>query len=189
MIDKICFKMAKSESDFKLIHRFNHKIFAEEIAQHSVHDDYILVDKFHAKSKYFIGQIDNEIIGMICVHTEPPFSIEDKYPNFRTHFDKISEISEVRLFAIKPKFRRHPFLAWGLIYFVVKYLENLNINYIAISGIANQRGLYEKLGFYTLSDSVKSGNAHFYPMLLERNSFFSLHKDTILRIKKYLKSL
>lgn len=186
MTEQINFKRADCDIDFDRIHRFNHQVFAEEVAQHSIHEDNLLVDKFHYKNNYFIAEYNDEIIGMICIHTQAPFSIEEKYPNFRNHFKDISEVAEVRLYAIQPKFRKHPYLAWGLIFCIVKFSESTNIHYVAISGIEEQKKLYEKLGFYALSAAVKSGNAYFYPMLLETKTFFTLHKETILKIEKYI---
>jgi len=48
------------------------------LEQHPTQPGERLVDKFHDKNRYVIALADDQIIGMIAVHDQPPFSVAAK---------------------------------------------------------------------------------------------------------------
>ena len=69
------FKQAETADEFEQIFRLNHAIFAEELEQHPTQPGERLVDKFHDRNRYVIALAGDQIIGMIAVNGEPPFSV------------------------------------------------------------------------------------------------------------------
>lgn len=181
MEGKIRFRKSTRKDDGR-IHRFNHRVFAQEVKQHASRENGELVDKFHDKNVYFIAELGEEIVGMICVHYTPPFSIEEKCPDFRNKVDDYNTVAEVRLFAIDPRYRKKGMIAWTLIYMMVEHLRPKGINNVAISGIEAQRKTYFKIGFEDVGPPVKSGDAVFYPMVLTRKRFLETNDDKIREI-------
>ncbi len=167
----IVFRKAIEQKDFNKIHQFNHEIFAGEIHQHSLSEEGWLIDKFHNKNHYFIAERGETIIGLISAHWEPPYSIEDKCPNFYNLIPKGVKVGEIRLFAVRHEYRKTQ-IALRLITIVSAFLEHNHIDLVAISGIFNQKRLYEKLGFRAIDLPVRSGEALFIPMILTRDDFF-----------------
>lgn len=181
MEGRIHFRKATKEDDGR-IHRFNHQVFAQEIKQHANQDNGELIDKFHDKNIYFIAELDGQIVGMICVHYTPPFSIEEKCPDFKNKVDDYNTVAEVRLFAIDPNYRKKGMIAWTLIYMMVEFLRPKGINNVAISGIEAQRKTYIKIGFEDVGPPVQSGDAVFYPMVLTRKRFLETNDEKIKEI-------
>src|SRR5438128_2866557 len=97
----VSFKQADSVAEFEQIHRFNYKTFAAEIGQHTPDGTGVLVDRFHDRNTYFIalesGEESGELIGMVSVNGNPPFSVEAKLAD-RAILDSLPRpVLEIRL--------------------------------------------------------------------------------------------
>jgi len=163
---------AKNKSDFERIHQLNHSIFSIEIGQHPLQSSGYLVDKFHAKNHYVIAEKDNEIVGMICAHWVPPYSVEEKCSDFFRRFSNSGSVAEIRLLAVFPSLRGTS-VAWKLMHKLASDLVERGINSVVISGIADRRKTYEKIGFKVICPPVKSGNAFYYPMGMTKDEFIT----------------
>ena len=69
----------RDEAEMRQLWHLNHAVFSEELHQHEVHDDGLLIDKFHAKNLYFAGWDNGEAVGMICAHWKEPFSAVERF--------------------------------------------------------------------------------------------------------------
>ena len=75
------FKTAETQAELEAVHRLNYRTFARELRQHAETGSGRLVDRFHDQNTYFIALRGERVIGMLCAHTEPPFSIASRLPD------------------------------------------------------------------------------------------------------------
>ena len=68
------FKQADRADEFHQIHALNCRTFVHELGQHPDPDSDVLIDPFHHKSIYFIGKRSSRVVGMISLHSQPPYS-------------------------------------------------------------------------------------------------------------------
>jgi hypothetical protein len=90
------FKKAETPEEFEQIFRLNYAVFAGELEQHPAQPGERLVDKFHDRNRYVIALAGDEVIGMIAVHNQPPFSVAAKLADPRV-LDGYGRLLEVRL--------------------------------------------------------------------------------------------
>ena len=161
---KILFKEVESSAELEQIHALNHRIFAEEIAQHHTHPSGLLVDRFHDQNKYFVAVQDGVVIGMISAHPGPEFSVTKRLPD-PAALEGFALPLEVRLLAIDPQERNRTVLA-GLLWQVYDFAVSNGFSHMLISGITEREAMYRKLGFFPLGPAVAEGSASFIPMVM-----------------------
>ncbi len=163
---QVVFKQACTAEEFAQVHRLNHRTFAEELGQHSQTAEGLLVDRFHARNRYFIALVQGRVVGMISVHDQAPFSIEKRLPHTRRLAEMFSQPCEVRLLAIEPGLRHRTLLA-GLFWCVYDYARQHGHSHMLISGVEERLPMYLALGFEPLGTSVAEGASRFVPMALD----------------------
>lgn len=156
------FKRAETPDEFEQIFRLNHATFASELAQYAELESGRLVDKFHDKNTYIVALLAGEVVGMICVHDQPPFSVSAKLAD-PALLESHGRLIEVRLLAVQPAHRNGVVMA-GLMLGVYEYAASHDT--IVISGHVDQCGLYRELGFTDLGPPVHSGQALYVPMAI-----------------------
>ncbi|MEX0676865.1 MAG: GNAT family N-acetyltransferase [Pirellulales bacterium] len=161
-VGRYVFKRADAPDEFQQIHRLNYRTFVEEIPQHAASRRGRLIDKFHAKSTYFVALLDSRVVGMLSVHDRPPFSVAARLPDPSILDSPGRRPMEVRLLAVEPRHRGGPVLA-GLLFSALEHARD-RYDDVYISGVAERVELYERLGFRPLGPAVTSGAAAFVPM-------------------------
>jgi len=156
------FKQAETPEEFEQIFRLNHAVFAGELEQHPAQRGERLVDKFHDKNRYVIALAAEEVIGMISVNDEPPFSVAAKLANPRV-LDSYGRLLEVRLLAVDPAHRNGVVMA-GLMLGAYEHARDFDA--MVISGHIERAGIYHELGFRDLGPPVASGEALYVPMAI-----------------------
>ncbi|CAA6812949.1 MAG: Aminotransferase class V-fold PLP-dependent enzyme [uncultured Sulfurovum sp.] len=154
--------------DFEEIFKFNYQIFTEEIGQYAKNREGMKIDKFHDKNHYFIAVKDLKVIGLLAIHCQSPYSVEEKCEDFYGTIKKDSNIVEIRLFSVSKEYRKS-FLSWRLVAQAIDYLLKKEIDYIVVSAIEKQVSLYQKLGFSIFAEGKQEGKAIFYPMFASFN--------------------
>lgn len=157
---KYRFKQAETDAEFAQIARLNHATFAEELGQYTPLPEGVLVDKFHSKNTYVIALADERVVGMIAIHFEPPYSVAEKLADPGI-LAPLGRISEIRLLAIEPEFRKGAVLA-GLCWSV--FDRSRDCDTMVISGREEELKMYRTIGFAPIGPAVPSGNAMFVPM-------------------------
>ncbi|MGH9586617.1 MAG: N-acyl amino acid synthase FeeM domain-containing protein, partial [Acidobacteriaceae bacterium] len=160
----IHFKEAEGASELWQIHALNHRVFAEEIAQHHKQSSGVLIDRFHAQNRYFVAVQNKVVIGMVSVHDGPEFSITKRLPD-PTQLRNFPLPLEVRLLAIAQEKRKRTVLA-GLLWQVYRYAVSNGHSHLLISGISEREPMYRKMGFSALGPAVPEGKAAFIPMAM-----------------------
>jgi aspartate aminotransferase-like enzyme/ribosomal protein S18 acetylase RimI-like enzyme len=167
MID---FRIAESPDDFEQIHRLNYRTFVEEIPQHAANLAGVLVDKFHAENTYFIGVAGTELVGMLAVRANRPFSLDAKLADLDRFLPPHQRVCEIRLLAVDPRYR-HRNLFVGLLRFSAPALIALGFDLAVISGTLRQSRLYRHLGFVPFGPVVGTQEAPYQPMFLAPDRF------------------
>ncbi|GIW79514.1 MAG: aminotransferase V [Gemmatales bacterium] len=165
-IGRYVFKCAESAQEFEQIHQLNYRTFVDEIPQHHDPGEPRLVDKFHKKNRYFIVLDGDRLIGMISVHDQPPFSVEDRLKDRGILRQPGMRPLEVRLLAIEPENRNNTRVFIGLLWLVYDYALSEGYTHLFISGIKERLPLYQRMGFEVLGPPVPNGRASFIPMML-----------------------
>ena len=181
--NKIRFRPADKATESEQIFQLNHAIFAVEIGQHLANTECLLVDKFHDKNSYFVAEDAGRIVGLICAHSQPPYSVEEKCPGCCDQLAPDLAIGEVRLLAVHADYR-YSHVAWGLILEVADYLGREEIDCVVISGIIEKKRMYERLGFRTLGPSVSRGRATFVPMVVNKHEFVKRNAKMLRRFRQ-----
>src|SRR5262249_51014074 len=157
------FKRADTSEEIEQVHRLNYRTFVAEIPQHHDSGDGRLVDKFHAKNTYFIALRHGQVVGMISVHDQPPFSVADRLPDPSILDRSGVRPIEVRLLAISPEQRKTTVLM-GLVCQFYDYACARGYTHAYISALAERLSLYRQFGFEPLGPAVRCGAADFVPM-------------------------
>src|SRR6185312_17198687 len=102
----LLYKIAETPLEFEQIHELNYRTFVEEIPQHERNESQKLVDKFHDENTYIICKKDDQLIGMIAIRSERPFSLDGKIGPVEDQLPFHAEKPvEIRLLAIERKYR------------------------------------------------------------------------------------
>jgi aspartate aminotransferase-like enzyme len=164
----LVFKEATTNDEIVQLHRLNHQTFAEELRQYASNETGVLIDRYHAKNRYFIAVEQGCVCGMISVNGDAPFSIEKRLPQGFELTRAFSNPCEVRLLAIAPGFRNSMVLA-GLFWQVYAAARREGHSHMLISGVIDRREMYVSLGFRALGPAVASGEASYVPMAMDLN--------------------
>ena len=131
------FKRAETSAELEQVHRLNYRTFVAEIPQHHDPGDGRLVDKFHDKNTYFIALRDEQVVGMISVHDQPPFSVAERLSDPSLLTRPGNRPIEVRLLAIAPEQRKSTVLI-GLVYQLYEYARANGYTHVYISGLEDR---------------------------------------------------
>ncbi len=165
------YKIAETSIEFEQIHELNYRTFAEEIPQHEPNESQKLVDKFHDENTYIICLKDAQVIGMIAIRSERPFSLDGKIGPVEQQLPVQAEnLVEIRLLAIEREYRNgRAFL--GLAQALVRYCLKAGYDAALISGTVREQKLYGQLGFLPFAQLTGTEEAAFQPMYLTKETF------------------
>lgn len=171
------FKIASEANEFEQIHRLNYKTFVEEIPQHATNQEHILIDKFHAENTYIVCQHEDQVVGMVAMRDQRPFSLDSKLENLDTYLPQHQSICEIRLLAVD-KAHRTPRVFQGLMLHLAQYAGEKGYDLAVISGTVRQQKLYQHLGFTPFGPLVGTRDALYQPMLLTGEGFAALRRQS-----------
>ncbi len=159
------FKIADQAWEFEQIDALNYATFVEEIPQHTVNPSRRLVDAFHEQNTYLVCVRDREVLAMLAVRGQRPFSLDKKLDNLDAYLPPGRSLCEVRLLAAQKSVRNTRILR-GLIAETVRYCLSQRYDTALISGVLSQLKLYTHLGFLPFGPVVGNDGARFQPMYL-----------------------
>jgi aspartate aminotransferase-like enzyme len=165
----VVFKEATTRDEIAQLHRLNHQTFAEELKQYSGNEARVLIDRFHAKNRYFIAMEKGCVCGMISLNGDAPFSIEKRLPEDFDVARTFPNPCEVRLLAIEPDCRNGMVLA-GLFWQIYAAARREGHSHMLISGVTDRREMYVSLGFRALGSAVAAGEVSYIPMAMDLNN-------------------
>lgn len=179
----LIYKIATQEWEFQLIHRLNYRTFVEEIPQHQRNPSGKLVDKFHQQNTYIVCLSGDELIGMVALRGERPFSLDHKLAGLEDYLPRGRRLCEIRLLSVEPKLRKTSVFL-GLILRLVEVAKSRGYDMALISGTTRQLRLYQHLGFVAFGPVVGSGQARYQPMYLSLEGFEEQVKALLERAQR-----
>lgn len=177
--------MPKTNEEFDAMWRLNHRTFSDELGQHAVHADGILIDKFHEKNIYRVAKAGAQIVGMVAAHTQAPFSVVSHFGSVMEREIVPGKTGEIRLLALEKNLRGKTDVALRLCSEILDELMLKGIEKIVITGIESQKSFYEKIGLRSVGESVRDGNAIFYPMIAFTNEIWERHRKIFDRLNRH----
>ncbi|MBS4220244.1 aminotransferase class V-fold PLP-dependent enzyme [Bacillus sp. FJAT-49711] len=167
----LIYKIATKPSEFEQILKLNYQTFVEEIPQHEKNEARTLIDKFHDENTYVICMKDDQLVGMICVRSKRPFSLDGKIGEVEQHLPvAVENPCEIRLLAVDPVYRNgRAFL--GLAQALIRYCLKLGYDAALISGTTREQKLYGQMGFQPFAYLTGDEKAAFQPMYLTKTTF------------------
>ncbi|MBN1816298.1 MAG: alanine--glyoxylate aminotransferase family protein [Sedimentisphaerales bacterium] len=172
------FKQATEPWEFEQIHRLNYETFVKEIPQHQSNRDKRLIDKFHEQNTYFICLRGQELLGMLALRDQRPFSLDQKVDDLDSYLPAARSICEVRLLALR-KSVRHRELLRRLLYEAGQYMLSRGYDTAVISGVLEQQKLYRHLGFVPFGPIVGHAGARFQPMYLTADQYARVRRPIV----------
>jgi aspartate aminotransferase-like enzyme len=170
-VGALTFKIASEPAEFEQIHRLNYKTFVEEIPQHPSNERGVLVDRFHDENTYAVCKRGGEVIGMMALRCQRPFSLDQKLGNLDQYLPgHRAKLVEVRLLAAE-KDRRGGRVFAGLMATSARYLVRHGYDLAVISGTTRQLRLYRHMGFVAFGPLIGTPGAMYQPMYLTRERF------------------
>lgn len=166
-IGEYIFKPAESPEEFEQIHSLNYRSFVSEIPQHEDTGTGQLVDKFHEKNRYIVARQGDTVVGMICLHNQPPFSVADRLED-QSILEGFENPYEIRLLTVNPD-HRNGFVIGGLLWSVYLKAQELGASHMIISAVESSLPLYKQSGFEPLGPPKRQGAAMFTPMAASMN--------------------
>ena len=163
-------KVATEVWEFDQIHRLNHQTFTHEIPQHRPDPSGLLIDRFHDENTYLIALAGREVVGMLAVREQRPFSLDQKLPDLHKHLPAGRSICELRLLAVHRRYRMRRLLP-ALLEGVWQHCLARGFDLAVISGVTRQLKLYGHLGFEPFGPLVGTPPALFQPMMLTLERF------------------
>lgn len=167
---RLVFKIAARPEELEAIHRLNYRTFVEEIPQHPANPAGRLVDRFHAQNTYIVCVDGPEVVGMLALRTERPFSLDLKLPDLDALMPPGRRIGEVRLLAVDPS-RRNSTILPGLFRLLQREALDRGLTMLIVSATTRQGRLYDRLGFVPFGPLVGTEEARFQPMCLTLERF------------------
>ncbi len=164
----IQFKVATEPWEFELIHELNYQTFVEEIPQHQANGEKRLIDRFHDDNIYIIALKCKQLLGMLALRTQRPFSLDQKVPGLDRFLPTgVQAPCEVRLLATQKEVR-NGLIFRGLINQLIQIGLQGGFDIALISGTLRQQKLYKHMGFVPFGPLVGSADAPYQPMYLTR---------------------
>ncbi|MFN0136750.1 MAG: aminotransferase class V-fold PLP-dependent enzyme [Phycisphaerae bacterium] len=164
-IGDIVFKKASCPTEIAQVHHLNYKTFVREIGQHADPGVPQLIDKFHDKNLYLIAMHDEQLVGMLAVHDQPPFSVASRMPDPSWIEQNCPAPLEVRLLAVEPQYRKGLVLR-GLLWSLYRLASAAGYTHLIASGVEQQLKLYRRIGFSELGPQQAAGTASFAPLAM-----------------------
>ena len=101
------YKIANTAEEYEQIFKLNYETFVDEIPQHEKNETKKLKDKFHDKNIYIIAKKEGEVVGMMALSDERPFSLDLKLNDIDKYYKgSYKKPIEIRLLSIKHKYRQ-----------------------------------------------------------------------------------
>jgi GNAT superfamily N-acetyltransferase len=159
------FKFASGPDELEQIHTLNYRAFVEEIPQHAPNASHRLMDQFHAENTYAIGLNSGQVIAMLALRSNRPFSLDRKLANLDSYLPLHQSVCEIRLLYVAPDHRNGKVMR-GLGDLVADYCIPRGHDLALISGTIRQLRLYRHMGFKPFGPLVGKDDALFQPMYL-----------------------
>ena len=167
------FRVAEHTAEFEQVFSLLYQTFVEEIPQHDTNPEQRHVDRFHDENLYLIAVAGDEVVGVIALRGNRPFSLDQKLGPVDSMLPEGRRVCELRLLAVKPEYRTG-IVFRGLVDAVVREGRARGFDLAIISGTLRQTRLYRHLGFQPFGPLVGTEDAPFQPMFITFEQFLAV---------------
>jgi hypothetical protein len=157
------YRIAKEPWEFEQIHQLNSRTFVEEIPPHPPNEARVLVDPLLSRSTPFVCVEGRELIGMVRVSGERPFSLDRKLPALDSYLPPARRPCEVRLLMVEPRHRRGRVFG-ELVVRAARWGRTQGYDLALISANTRQMRLCRHLGFVPFGPPIGSARAPYQGM-------------------------
>ena len=164
------FRIAAGQADFEQIFQLAYETFVEEIPQHPPNADRRHVDRFHSENTYLVAVDEGQVVGMMAVRDQRPFSLDEKLGSVDPYLPSHRRVCELRLLAVR-RSHRHGLVFRGLVDLLLQVGRDRGYDLAVISGTVRQSKLYRHLGFEPFGPLVGTAAAPFQPMFITIERF------------------
>jgi hypothetical protein len=171
------YKVADEPEEIEQVHALNYKTFVEEIPQHPANNTHQLIDKFHSENTYLIGKQKGNVVAMMALRDQHPFSLDFKLQNLDQYLPPHHSLCEIRLLAVEKSFR-HSRLFSGLMSYFAETCLAKGYDLALISGTTRQLSMYQHIGFVPFAHLVGNEPALFQPMYLTKDAYTALKENS-----------
>jgi hypothetical protein len=158
-------KVATEDWEFEQLFSLNYETFVEEIPQHGSNPEARLVDKFHERNTYLIALQDHQLVGMLAINDQRPFSLDQKLPDIDALLPPFKRPFEIRLLSVRNSHRGN-LVFFKLFSLLNDIIEEKQFDIGLISGILSQQKMYSRIGFVPFGPLVGKEGAQFQPMYI-----------------------
>lgn len=170
MPDRLRFKIAADAGEFEQIFRLAYQTFVDEIPQHPPNPERRHVDRFHRENTYLVAIDRDDLVGMMAVRGQRPFSLDQKLGNVDAYLPPGRCVCELRLLAVRPSHRRGVVFR-GLVDLLLAHGRARGYDLAIMSGTLRQTKLYGHLGFTPFGPVIGTPDAPFQPMSITVEQF------------------
>lgn len=163
--DALVFKTAEEPWELEQVYRLNYRTFVEEIPQHDPNPERRLVDRLLDHSTCFIGLAGRQVVGMIAVSDQRPFSLDRKLRDLDLYLPPARRPCELRLLSVEKEHRRGVVFK-GLFRLAVRHAQENDYDLAVISATESQIRLYRHIGFVPFGPPLGTPAAPFQGMYL-----------------------
>lgn len=168
-MNQLQFKKATAEDEFKQIAALNYQTFVKEIPQHQDNAEMQLIDRFHNENHYFIATKHGQVIGMLALRTNRPFSLDEKVSDVDKYLPEGHRLCEIRLLSIHPSYRNKQTILYRLVKMAAEFAYSQQCSMGLISAFIPKLTLYQRMGFKPFAAPVGAKDACFQPMYITFN--------------------
>ena len=181
--EALVIKFASEDWEFEEINRLNYETFVREIPQHDENEERALQDQFHDENEYLIAIQGQELLGMVAFRDKRPFSLDQKLPDLDSYLPKLDSICEIRLLAIKKKYRSTR-IFWMMLKAWENHWDKKGYDLIVASAHSEQMALYKSIGLKSFGPKLGDEPVRFQPMYWTAESF---RKSNAYKVIKRMK--
>lgn len=170
------------------VYRLRHRVYAEELGQHTVSSDGFLTDRVDEHNDYIIASHHGNVVGCVSITRPevPSLSIEKYVNRADLPIARDASVREVRLLTVSESCRGS-LLASGLMYAALRWIEDQGCHHVIAMGRREVLGLYQKLGLQATGSCIKAGSVDYFmlhaPVQSLRQSV-ARHRPVLARIER-----
>jgi ribosomal protein S18 acetylase RimI-like enzyme len=170
MTDNLEFKIACEDYEFEQIHKLNYEVYVEELGKEPPNPERRLVDRFHEENTYLICLDGHEVVGMMAIRAERPFSLDEKMQEVDAYLPPHNKACEFRVLAVRKDYRSRR-LGDKLIRRAGEYGISKGYDLGVIAAVKKLETAYKRYGFVAFGSVVGTPEVPLQPMYISYDAF------------------
>jgi histidinol-phosphate/aromatic aminotransferase/cobyric acid decarboxylase-like protein len=147
-----------TEKDRSEIFKIRHRVYAEELQQHTTNADHELRDELDLYNQYIVAKQDEHVVGFVSITPpgSPKYSVDKYFSRDVIPYDHDEHLYEIRLLTIvEPK--RNSALARALMFASFRWVQSRRGKYIVSICRSDILDMYKKAGLIPRNQQTTAG--------------------------------